>query len=714
MAYKLKSREEFNEYLKNVKIIPSEDEFLINEFNSSSLFELYELFVKIKDDFQISPAMQKKLKKHLQTSFPPEVSSCLSFPVNASNVQSLEEYIKDVFLAYVTKSNSFIYSDEEMDNLKIIMAKKYPNELMKFEKIKKCSSEIKLEQELINTTFSNIVDEYTRHSQNSQNNEDIQTVLYTTSKNEFSDINISTSARQKSPKSSIDNIRKEFMKKLQSIPPSNLRKGVTYEDLINGFNLSKVSDDYYGSTFYITGIDDTFHINKEIAKTKDGKEFLSCRKQKEDNLPLFHFLSDALDDRSYFLDFTQEEYLQLEIELLDRLQHMTFPECSEEYNGILFKPKNEKDIGTSFSKLLGAYLKEYQTHLKADDFNQNLSYKEHIEYQKELSSLLKEFKNHMNDKLEFAALGIIVPHILKDTNFLDENILRDKLDVKLLSCKQKANGRKGFRAIFAILQLPDNRRMELQFMSYSRFKDSKIGNFAHSKLDNKQIDISPFFELIDEFKGTKNYETMLENAIHTLDTTPLSEKRRLLSTPMHFLTEEQQIHKKDIEFAIKNLKIKENFEYEYIWREKQEDGSYATKTQIVVNTIEQILPMFAEYHSPKLVAISSTHSRFNKNIAFVNKKTAIDNFREVLLKTDETTCLADMLLNKLEEIQKADTSITLNESTLRKILQDNKISRDKIEFILSSALSQSQKIELPYTNDVTHIRKRQEEKQNER
>ncbi len=90
MTYKLKSREEFNEYLKNVKIIPSEDEFLINKFNSSSLFELYELFVKIKDDFQISPAMQKKLKKHLQTSFPTEVSSCLSFPVNKISNDKIE------------------------------------------------------------------------------------------------------------------------------------------------------------------------------------------------------------------------------------------------------------------------------------------------------------------------------------------------------------------------------------------------------------------------------------------------------------------------------------------------------------------------------------------------------------------------------------------------------------------------------------------------
>lgn len=714
MSYKIKSREEFNKYLKDVKVIPSGDEMSIDKFNSSSLFELYELFTKIKNDLQISPAMQRKLKKHLQTSFPPEVSSFLSFPVSDSNIQSLEEYIKDVFLAYMENPRDSNLPEEEIENLKIIIAKKYPEELIKFEKAKKKPSETKLEQTFIRTIFSDIIDEYSRHCQNSQNNEDIQTVLYTTSRNEFSDINISSSGRLKGPKSSIDNVKKEFMKKFQSIPPSNLKKGVNYEDLIQNFNLSKVSDDYYGSTFYITEINDTFHIDKNIAETKEGKEFLNCRKQKEDNLPLFHFLSDALDNHFCFLDFTQEEYLQLKIELLDRLQHMTFPECSEEYSGILFKPKNENDVGTSFSKLLGPCLKEYQNHLKANDFNQNLSYGEHIKYQKELASLLTEFKRHMDDKLEFAALDIIVPHILKDTNFLNENILRDQLDVKLISCEPKAKGRKGFRAIFAILQLPDNRRMEVQFMSYSRYKDSKIGGYAHSKMDNKQIDISPFFELKDEFKGTKNYETMLENAIHTLDTTTLSEKRHLLSTPINVLTEEQQMLRRDIEFALKNLQIKEKFEYEYIWREEQKDGSYLPHREVCVFTIEQILPMFAEYHSPKLVSISSTHSRFNKNIAFVNKKTSIDNFREVLLKTDETTCLADMLLNKLEEIQKNDPPITLNESSLRKILEDNKIPKDKIEFILSSALSQSQKIELPYTNDVTHIRKRQEERHSER
>ncbi len=136
-------------------------------------------------------------------------------------------------------------------------------------------------------------------------------------------------------------------------------------------------------------------------------------------------------------------------------------------------------------------------------------------------------------------------------------------------------------------------------------------------------------------------------------------------------------------------------------------------TDVKVNTIEQILPMFAEYHSPKLIAVSSTHSRFNKNIAFVNKKTFIDNFREVLLKTDETTCLADMLLTKLEEILEKDTSITLNESSLRKILEDNKIPKEKIDFIVLSAINQSQEIELPYTNDITRIRERQERRHDE-
>lgn len=681
MPYKIKSREEFNKYLKNVKVLPSGDEILIDEFNSSSLFELYELFMKLKDNIRISPAMQRKLKKHLQLNFPPEVSYCLNFPLNDSNIQSLEEYIKDIFLAYIENPCASSLSKEEVENLKIIIAKKYPEEFLKLHDEKKYPSEIKLQQSFLNKVVHDVTDEYTRHSENMQNNEDIQTAYYTTSINEFPKVNIAISARQKGPKSTTDNLRKEFTKKLQTTTPSNLEEGISYSDLTNTFNLSKVSDDFYGFTAYITNINDTFHISKSIAETKEGKEFLKYRRQKQENIPILHSLADFLYDSSSFLDFTQEEYLQMKIELLDKLQYMTFQECSEEYDGPLFKPKNENDHGTSFSKLLATSLKDYRSHLKADNFKQNLTYEEHSKYQDELLSLFEEFDSRMDDRLEFAALNIIVPHILKDRNFLNENILRDQLDVKVLSCKPKINGRIGFRAIFAILQLPDNRKMEVQFMSYSRYKGSKIGHFAHSNLDSKHIDISPFFELKDEFKNAKNSETMFKKAISILDTITISEKNRLLSTPIKALTNEQKRLRRDIEFALENIQLKETFKNEYYFQEKQKDGSYKTVKDVKINTIEQMLPMFAEYYSPKLVSVSSPHSRVNKNTAFVNIKTPIDNFREVLLKTDETTCLADILLNKLDEIQKNCPPVS---------------------------------VRLPYTNSVSDIKKRQEEKHNER
>lgn len=111
--------------------------------------------------------------------------------------------------------------------------------------------------------------------------------------------------------------------------------------------------------------------------------------------------------------------------------------------------------GTSFSKLLDASLKTYRSRLKADNFNQNLSNEKHVRYQEELRSLFEEFDIRMNDKLEFTALQIIAPKILKDKNFMNENILRDQLDVKVLSIEPKIKGRKGYVSLFAILQMPD-------------------------------------------------------------------------------------------------------------------------------------------------------------------------------------------------------------------------------------------------------------------
>ena len=59
---------------------------------------------------------------------------------------------------------------------------------------------------------------------------------------------------------------------------------------------------------------------------------------------------------------------------------------------------------------------------------------------------------------------------------------------------------------------------------------------------------------------------------------------------------------------------------------------------------------FAEYVSPKLMSVSSHHTRFHKGVAGYNKKSIISAFTEVLLKRDSTSCLAQILIDRLEEI----------------------------------------------------------------
>ena len=710
MAYHVMNRDEFQNYLqKKVKVIPTKDEMLIDEFSSTSLFELYELLTKLKDDRQIALTYQKKLKEKVQANFS-NVACLFEFPINENVLTRVENYIKNVFLAYLKDPENSILSEKEFEKLKIVIAKKYPHEFVKLMQEERNATELKLQKKLLDEIVSDVTDDYHKHLKNLQNNEDIQTAYYTDSTNQFSKAHIATTGRLKAFKAANDNLRKEVTNSIQRLIPSNLEKGITYEDLKKQFNLSKVSDDYFGFTVYVTDIDDTFHIDEKTLKTKEGKEFVAYRKQKEDNIPIYRSLNNFLHNPCSFLTFTEEQYLQLKIELLNILQHLTYPECSEEYNGLLFHPQDENDPGTSFSKLLASSLQTYHSCLQNNSFKQKLNFKEHANYQEELLSLFEEFRSRMNDKLEFAALKIMVPQLLNDKNFMHENILRDQLDVKVLSIEPKLKGRRGFVALFAILQAPDGRKLEGQFLSYSRYKGSKSGNFAHSKMQNKQLDISPFFELKDEFKDCENDEDILKNAIHILNTTTIAQKNYLLTTPSGYLSKEQLIHKKNLELALQTIQIKEHYQDSYFILKKDKNGSYREIEKVSKEySLKTYLPIFAQYHSPRLIAVSSPHSRVNKNTAFVNIKTLIDNFRDVLLVTDETTCLSDMLLKRLEEIQKEDPYVTLHQSTLRSILSNNNIPEEQIEHLMQQMTQYSRTIRLPYTNSVSDIKERVEE-----
>lgn len=707
MEFYLKDRETFKKYIETIQVLPSADEMAIDAFDSSSLFDLYGLLTQIKDNRQISSAKQELLAQKLANNFPEELVSLLHFPVNQSVLSVFEEYIKGTFISYITNLKDLTPEEqEELEKLKIIMAKKQPQIFLKFIKQEKNATEFKLEKDYIEKNFRGVLDDYSKHIEETQNNEDIQSASYIVAKNKFPKIRISTSGRLKSMKSVKDNIDKEMKKALEKVMPSDLEKGISYNDLSNTFNLSKISDDFYGFLVYIKGIDDTFHLNESMKNTEAGKLFLAYRNQKKENVTYFQSLSDFLADPSSLIAFSQEDYLQMQIELLNKLQYLTFQECSQEYSGPLFEPQDSNDPGTSFSKLLASSLNEYTTLLEQDGFKQQLTDSEHIQYQEKLFDLYQEFDKRIHDKYEFEALKLLIPQILQDKNYMNENILRDQLGIKVISTKATIK-KNGFCALYAILELPDSRKIEIQFLTHHKYINSKIGSSSHSFLTNKQLDISQFFELDDNYKGTKNYETLLNNAIHILDVTPVAQKNRLLSTPMESLTNDQQQLRKQIEFAEKNLKIKKYFPEIPI---TTADGSQRPCT------IEEYLPIFAEYHSPKLVAVTSASSRVNKNTAFVNIKTAVDNFKEVLLKSDETSCLADKLLDCYEIILEEHPVPSTNTSSkkIEEILQNNaipKMVRDEIMIQLTQFLQTNDRTS--YTNCIADIKKRIDKKNKE-
>ncbi len=722
MSYTMKNQENFLKYIKNITVLYTGDEEAIKNFDSSSLFDLYTLLEKIKNDRQINSEMQNKLKDTIKNRYPKAVYNLFSFPVTKEVLYKFEEYLKNLYFAYIQEYHqifpnntsdedkldtseilSLNISEDEIKKISIIVAKKYPDKFLNYIKEEKDPKVFELEKNFINNRFLNMIDEYTNHTENMQNNVDIQTGFYTALKNKFPNCRFATTGRKKSFNSTSNNIQKEFRKNLDNIIPSNLSNGITYNDIEKNFNFSKVSDDFYGFTVYIKGIDDTFHVDEDIKHSDIGKKFMKYRKLKQKNISIYHSLHEFIDNPYSFLDFTEEDYLQIKIELLDKLQYLTFQECSEEYSGILFKPQDDKDRGTCFSKLLSQSLNDYKAHLEANDFKKELSDDEHWEYQQQLSSLLDEFKNRLYDQYEFSVLQIIIPQIVKDTNYSNENILRDQLDVKLISSKTVIK-RNGFCAIYNILGTPDGRKIEVQFQTNMRYRDSKIGTSDHSRMDNKQLDISQFFELKDNLKNDKNYDSILKNSINILNSTTVAERNYLLSTPDKELVSEQKKRKRDIEFAQKNLKIKELYEDKHFLP----DGTNLTAKY----TLEQYLPIFAKYHSPKLIAVSSAHSRVNTNTAFVVKKNLVENLRELLLKTDETTCLADMLLNRLKQIQEKDSVIVIGKNSLIDTLQSHGISKEIIHQILLEANTKAGELGFSYTNSVNDIKKRVNEKIN--
>lgn len=615
MSYKLKSEEDFSNYLSQYLI---KNPFDYNSISIDTLSGLYNFFLQNKKS-SFSKNLYDRLNNIIQNTLNIEQKIMTFDEDNAEyiitdeNINTLEIIIKDRYLEYLSSKPQNI-SEEELYKLAVIVSKKFPEQFVDLIETSIPPKDFKQQLDYIRNTFQETIDVAIQHTTSESKEEiiDIGSSIYITYKDLFPELDIYIPGRGKSINSSINNIVKETKNSIFNLIPSIVKNGLSYSDVENQFNINKAKNDFSAFTIVLTNTDDALHFDKNDSSSK---EIYLLRKQRANNLSFIHSLENFLDSDT---NLSFKELMQIKIELLIRLRGCTYNECFSEY-------KN-----TSFSKLLEDSIKAYEG-LKTDK-SPNL---DTLNITNEIYDLLDELKDRVHDKYQFKLLEITIPEVLNDPLF--QNIL--KVKHQFVKKVIKPNG---FVSLYYYLITQDNKIIEVQAQSKKRYKDSKIGSSDHSQLENKELDIEFFFEPT----SPEISKQIFENNLKILNNTPISLKNFLLSSEDTELNPVQTRQKRQLRAAIKSVKLKDFIEFKSEYTD--EKGNLISS--IYKEPIDKYLPKFAEFHSPKLYAFSSPHTRFNTSISGYNEKSLVTNFREVLLKHDYTSCLAQVLIDKLEEI----------------------------------------------------------------
>lgn len=617
MAYTIKEKteleKEIKQYLEKYPIEESYEKSLIENFDSRNLSDLYKLFLNLKDK-KLDADLLEKLKNKINEDYSIDVN--LIFPneeitniISNKNIDVITNIIKDKFLE-VMKKNKDDISEDELYKLAMIVNKIYPEAFL--ELITKPSSDIKKDQELIKSRIMETIEHWNIHNtRNSiEENRDILGAIYIAASKLYPEIGIYVPGRIKSMRSSTANISKEAYSSLKEIMPKNIDEGITNNEIYEQFKMDKANTDFFGITIVLGNTDDTMHFDKSDPKTS---ELLELRKIRDKNMKFLHSLENFLAEHDNE-NFSKQELHQIKIELLMRLRQLTYEECKTEYKG------------TSFTEMLKTNMnKEYDS----DEYDDNEM--EYLIKLDEIYELLDEMKKRIHDKYQAKILEISVPEILNDELLSGELHIKSKFIKKVI----KENG---FCANYYELKTIDGRKIELQAITKMRFKESKDGSSDHSKLPNKEIKITQFFEPASKDCDEQEFLKMMT----LLNNTPIAKKNSLYITPDQELTPMEKRLKRRLKVAEQNIKLKDNFEDVHVFP----DGS----EQKCIYSLEEYLISFAEYVSPRLMSVSSHHTRFHKGVAGYNKKSIVSAFTEVLLKHDSTSCLAQILIDKLEEI----------------------------------------------------------------
>ena len=664
MAFNPKSREEFLNSLKDIKINQPPLENLIENFIPVGLSNVYELFLKLKD-VSLSTSQFNFLTNKISSNYPENVSNLLHNPITSVQIDQLLELLKQEYLTMVTSNNENHLSEEEQSHLKQIINKQCPEIFLDLIETPVSDEEFKEQKEFVNNAVSNLADQYYQqvslHGQ--QNSNYLGSAIYLIYRKLRPELSISTPGREKGMKSFKDNISKELDKHIRNILPIDVKPGIMLSDMQshivsneeNPDNLTdKTNDDFSGITIVLNHVDDSIHFDETVPETA---EILKLKKQKDDNLSFIHSIQNYLVEKDYTM--SQEDYFQIYIELLKRLQDSTYPECTHEIKE------------GSYSSRLEYAIENYKKNMEANSFAPNATDPE-ID---ELHSLIKCLKRRLYDKLQAEILRVTFPEVLEDP------LLTDHFKIKghFVKFVKKENG---FCAIYFELVDAFGRKTEVQLQSSMRYKETKNGLSTHNDMPNKKVDIKPFFELTNDRndpdllnhylsllgRTSKKQEEYLKKELKkaeefmSLSTTTPAEKRNAK-------IKIQRLQKKidAIETARANIKIKDEYIEEHdmidMDKTKKEENAeiinvnggpikvYNTQThkRVTRMPIEQYLPIFAEYLSPtSMKVISSAHATAPE--AHINRKDLIESFTEILRKGDEITYLSELLIDKLKEI----------------------------------------------------------------
>lgn len=628
MPYKMKNRKEFekkiNEYLIEHPVENSKEKKMIEDFSSNELSDLYKLFLDLKGK-ELDEDLFKKLRIIIKENYLLDDKELLGeddYEIKEENIKKLANIIKEKFLEYMRMEKDKVNATE-LSRLTVIVNKEFPEILLQF--INESSeSAVESDKKIMIDSILETIDKWKEHTtkEAEEENRDIIGAIYISARKLYPEMTIYVPGRIKSARSSISNIKKEANKSVKSIVPSDLERGISKEDINNQFSMKKANTDFTGFTIVLDNVDETMHFDKNAPMTN---EILKLRKVQDDCITFSHEIENFLAEKEDE-ELSKQELMQIKLDLLMRLRMLTYEECKKEYKG------------TSFTKLFLSNKEKYEKEALDDDEVLN-----DVEYEDELDEiyeLIDELKKRVHDKYQAKILEVIVPEIMND-ELLTQNL---QVQTRFVKSVKKENG---FCADYYEIKTWNGRIIELQALTKMRFRESKDGSADHSKLPNKGIDIRWFFEPALENCSEPEYEKMLNLLIDT----PISKKNTLYITSDTQLSPSDKRLKRRLKAAEQSVKLKEKFEDENILADGKEKEF----------TLEQYLIHFAEFVSPKMMSASSHHTRFHKGVAGYSQKTIVSSFREMLLKHDSTSCLAQILIDKLSEIVPNDKNeITRN------------------------------------------------------